>query len=64
MVRDKRLELLRRKALDPKSSVSANSTNLAYGAQEGTWTLTIINPGILSPVRLPIPPLEHVIYSI
>ena len=29
MVRDKRLELLRRKALDHKSSVSANSTNLA-----------------------------------
>lgn len=30
MVLDKRLELLRLSVLDPKSSVSANSTNPAY----------------------------------
>ena len=40
MVRDKGLEPLRTKTLDPKSSASANSANpaLISGDSPGTWT--------------------------
>ena len=40
MVRKERLELSRREALEPKSSVSTNSTTSAYGLQwGGRWGL-------------------------
>lgn len=44
MVGNKRLELLRLAAPDPKSGVSANSTNFPYGSGKGARTLdTLVN---------------------